>query len=185
MTRPHSDGFLQDMMTPMGLNSMSDVQQYRKLVEMRNQDIMDKREDQVLREWTHVTQGLTSRGARDRVLNSTGEARAQLPADATAQERQIHAAVQRTTKRGKRELQVSGAQVAGKPYIPRRAGGGYMVSGAEPTGARVEGIIFRRPRRRQGKGGGKGGKSGSKAKRSSGKKGGKARKKAKGKKGKS
>ena len=35
MTRPHSDGFLQDMMTPMGLHNMSDVQQYRKLVEMR------------------------------------------------------------------------------------------------------------------------------------------------------
>ena len=59
MTRPHSDGFLQDMMTPMGLNTLSDVQQYRKLVEMRNQDIMDKREDQILREYQHVTQGLT------------------------------------------------------------------------------------------------------------------------------
>ena len=40
MTRPHSDGFLQDMMTPMGLHNLSDVQQYRKLVEMRNQNIM-------------------------------------------------------------------------------------------------------------------------------------------------
>ena len=59
MTRPHSDGFVQDMLTPMGLNSLSDVQQYRKLVEMRDQDIMDKREGQILREWTHVTQGLS------------------------------------------------------------------------------------------------------------------------------
>ena len=60
MTRPHSDGFLQDMMTPMGLHNMSDVQQYHKLVEMRNQDIMSKREDEILRQYQHVTQGLTS-----------------------------------------------------------------------------------------------------------------------------
>ena len=40
MTKPHDDGILRDMMTPMGLNSLSDVQQYRKLVEMRYQDIM-------------------------------------------------------------------------------------------------------------------------------------------------
>ena len=60
MTRPHSDGFLQDMLTPMGLHNLSDVEKYRKLVAMRNQDILDKREDQVLREYQHVTQGLSS-----------------------------------------------------------------------------------------------------------------------------
>ena len=156
MTKPHSDGFLQDMMTPMGLHNLSDVQQYRKLVEMRNQDIMDKREDQVLREYQHVTQGLTTNQARDRLLTTTGAARAALPADATPMERSIHQAIQRTTKRGKRELEVAGAQVAGKPFIPRRGGrGGYMVSGQEPTGARVDNVIFRNPRRK-GKGKGKG-----------------------------
>ena len=144
MTKPHSDGFLQDMLTPMGLHNLSDVQQYRKLVEMRNQDIMDKREDQVLREYQHVTQGLTSDEARGRLLTATGEARAQ-PNIANPMDASIHAAVQRTTKRGKRELEVAGAQVAGKPFIPRQ-GGGYMVSGQEPTGARVDGIIFRRPK---------------------------------------
>ena len=41
-TRPHSDGFLQEMMRPMGLHNMSDVQQYKKLVEMRNQNIMEQ-----------------------------------------------------------------------------------------------------------------------------------------------
>ena len=71
-------------------------------------------------------------------------------------ERSIHEAVQRTTKRGKRELEVAGAQVAGNPFIPRRGGrGGYMVSGQEPTGARVDNVIFRNPRRK-GKGKGKG-----------------------------
>ena len=75
MTRPHSDGFLQDMMTPMGLHNLSDVQQYRKLVEMRNQDIMDKREDQVLREYQHVTQGLTTDEARQRLTTATGKAK--------------------------------------------------------------------------------------------------------------
>ena len=156
MTRPHSDGFLQDMLTPMGLHNLSDVQQYRKLVEMRNQDIMDKREDQVLREYQHVTQGLTTEAARNRLLTSTGAAKAVLPADATPMERNIHEAIQRTTKRGKRELEVAGAQVAGKPFIPRRGGrGGYMVSGQEPTGARVDNVIFRNPRRK-GKGKGKG-----------------------------
>ena len=156
MTKPHSDGFLQDMLTPMGLHNLSDVQQYRKLVEMRNQDIMDKREDQVLREYQHVTQGLTTDAARDRLTLASGAARARPPADATDMERQIHAAVQRTTQRGKRELEVAGAQVAGKPFIPRRGGkGGYVVSGQEPTGARVDNVIFRRPRRK-GKGKGKG-----------------------------
>ena len=132
----------------MGLNSMSDVQQYRKLVEMRNQDIMGKREDQVLREYQHVTQGLTTNDARERLLTSTGGAKAEPPRDATPEERQMHAAIQRTTKRGKRELEVAGAQVAGKPFIPRRAsaGGGYMVSGAEPSNARTENIIFRNPK---------------------------------------
>ena len=62
-------------------------------------------------------------------------------------ERSIHAAVQRTTKRGKQELEVQGAQVAGKPFIPRRGGaGGFMVSGSEPTGARTDNVIFRRPK---------------------------------------
>ena len=78
MTKPHSDGFLQDMLTPMGLHNLSDVQQYRKLVEMRNQDIMDKREDQVLREYQHVTQGLTTDAARNRLTLVTGAARARL-----------------------------------------------------------------------------------------------------------
>ena len=59
----------------------------------------------------------------------------------------IHSAVQQTTKRGKRELEVAGAQVAGKPLIPRRGGaGGYVISGQEPTGARVDNVIFRRPK---------------------------------------
>ena len=71
MTRPHSDGFLQEMMRPMGLHNMSDVQQYRKLVEMRNQDIMSKREDEILRQYQHVTQGLTS---EKRIDPATGRA---------------------------------------------------------------------------------------------------------------
>ncbi len=107
---------------------------------------MDKREDQVLREWSHVTQGLTTDAARNRLVTVTGQPKAQPPADATPEERAIHATVKRTTQRGKRELQVSGAQVAGKPYIPRQTGGGYMVSGQEPTGARIEGFLFRRPK---------------------------------------
>ena len=127
---------------------------------MRNQDIMDKREDQVLREYQHVTQGLTTDAARERLTLATGVVRAQPPADATPMERSIHAAVQRTTQRGKRELEVQGAQLAGKPFIPRRGGaGGYVVSGSEPTGARTDNIIFRHPRRK-GKGKGKGGADG-------------------------
>ena len=133
MTVPHSDGFLQDMLRPMGLHNLSDVQQYRKLVEMRNQDIMDKREDQVLREYQHVTQGLTTDAARDRLTLVTGAARAQPPADATPMERSIHAAIQRTTKRGKRELEVAGAQVAGKPFIPRRGIKGFPATCAPAT----------------------------------------------------
>ena len=116
MTKPHSDGFLQDMLTPMGLHNLSDVQQYRKLVEMRNQDIMDKREDQVLRESQHVTQGL--RDGDERVLTAEGRPRADLPGDATDMERQISAAVKRTTQRGKRELEVDEAQIAGRPFMP-------------------------------------------------------------------
>ena len=135
---------------------------------MRNQDIMDKREDQVLREYQHVTQGLSSEkefnpatGRRDapssldRLTYVTGAAR-ENPTINNPMEAAIHAAVKRTTKRGKRELEVAGAQVAGKPFIQRRGGvGGYVVSGAEPVGARVENVIFRRPRRK-GKGKGKG-----------------------------
>ena len=74
MTRAHEDGFLSDMMTPMGLNSLSDVQQYRKLVEMRNQDIMQKREDEVLRQYQHVTQGLQD-DRKARLLTATGAAK--------------------------------------------------------------------------------------------------------------
>ena len=159
MTRPHSDGFLQDMLTPMGLHNLSDVEKYRKLVAMRNQDIMDKCEDQVLREYQHVTQGLSSEkeinpatGRRDapssldRLTYATGAAK-EHPTINNPMEAAIHAAVKRTTKRGKRELEVQGAQVAGKPFIPRRGGaGGYMISGQEPTGARVDNVIFRHPR---------------------------------------
>ena len=158
MTRPHSDGFLQDMMTPMGLHNMSDVQQYRKLVEMRNQDIMSKREDEILRQYQHVTQGITSQRARERIQTATGAARARLPADATDMERRIHRAVQQTTKRGKRELEVAGAAVSGKPFVPRRGGrGGFVTAGGELTGARPDGsAIFRHPRRGKGKGKGRG-----------------------------
>ena len=159
MTKPHSDGFLQDMLTPMGLHNLPDVEKYRKLVAMRNQDIMDKREDQVLREYQHVTQGLTTEktidpatGQRtapssiDRLTYATGAAK-ENPTINNPMEAAIHAAVKRTTKRGKRELEVQGAQVAGKPFIPRRGGaGGYMISGQEPTGARVDNVIFRHPR---------------------------------------
>ena len=114
MTRPHSDGFLQDMLTPMGLHNLSDVEKYRKLVAMRNQDIMDKREDQVLREYQHVTQGL--RDDEDRVRLVDGGPRAVLPRVATAEDRKIHAALTRTTRRGKRELEVAGAQVKSRSY---------------------------------------------------------------------
>ena len=120
MTKPHSDGFLQDMLTPMGLHNLSDVEKYRKLVAMRNQDIMDKREDQVLREYQHVTQGL--RDGDDRVLTAEGRPRADLPGDATNMERQIHAAVKRTTQRAKREMEVGEAQVKGKPFMPGARG---------------------------------------------------------------
>ena len=116
MTKPHSDGFLQDMLTPMGLHNLSDVEKYRKLVAMRNQDIMDKREDQVLREYQHVTQGL--RDGDDRVLTAEGRPRAQLPGDATPMERQIHAAAKRTTARAKREIEVGEAQVGVRPFMP-------------------------------------------------------------------
>ena len=72
-------------------------------------------------------------------------------------ERQIHRAVQQTTKRGKRDLEVAGAQVAGKPFMPRRGGGGgYVVSGAEPTGARVDRVQWYMRPRGKGKGKGKG-----------------------------
>ena len=146
MTKPHSDGFLQDMLTPMGLHNLSDVEKYRKLVAMRNQDIMDKREDQVLREYQHVTQELTTDDARQRLLTATGVPK-ERPALRTPMEAAIHRAVQRTTRRGKRELEVAGAQVAGKPFIPRRGGkGGYVVSGQEPTGARVGNLIFHAPK---------------------------------------
>ena len=175
MTRPHSDGFLQDMMTPMGLHNMSDVQQYRKLVEMRNQDIMSKREDEILRQYQHVTQGLTSDAARSRLLTDTGDAKTnepppprnpahtaaqhaaamarhrnrQIPVGATPMERRIHRAVQDTTKRGRRELEVAAAAVGGKPYIPNKKAGGIMTSGAQPTGARTDGYIFRQRRKRR------------------------------------
>ena len=149
MTKPHSDGFLQDMMTPMGLHNLSDVQQYRKLVEMRNQDIMDKREDQVLREYQHVTQGL--RDDNDRVRLVDGGPRAVLPqpdgrgrGGATDEERAIHAALQRTTRRGKREVEVAGAQVKGQPFMPGPRG---QRTAGQVTGAVVPEVIFRHPRR--------------------------------------
>ena len=157
MTKPHSDGFLQDMMTPMGLHNLSDVQQYKKLVEMRNQDIMAKREDEILRQYQHVTQGLMD-DRKGRLLTSTGAAKAvrNLPGDVSPMERQIHRAVQQTRRRGKRELEVAGAAVSGKPFIPRRGKPGFITSAQEPTGARVDPFIFRHPRRSQGKGKGKG-----------------------------
>ena len=91
---------------------------------MRNQDIMDKREDQVLREYQHVTQGL--RDGDNRVLTADGRPVAQLPqpdpntglGGATDMERQIHAAVKRTTARAKREIEVGEAQVGGRPFMP-------------------------------------------------------------------
>ena len=90
------------------------------------------------------------------MLNATGTARAVLPGDATNFERSVHRSVMEHGKRAKRDLEVAGAHVAGKPYIPRRGqGGGYVVSGQEPVGARLENVIFRHPRRRP-KGGGKG-----------------------------
>ena len=139
MTRPHSDGFLQDMLTPMGLHNLSDVEKYRKLVAMRNHDILDKREDQILREYQHVTQGL--RDGDDRVLTADGRPVAQLPqpdahgrGGATDMERQIHAAVKRTTQRGKREMEVGEAQVKGKPFMP---GGRGQRTSRQVTGANL------------------------------------------------
>ena len=71
-------------------------------------------------------------------------------------ESKIHRAVQQTTKRGKRELEVATADVGGKPYMPRRGGGGGIrTQGSEVTGARTERVQFYQ-RRRPGKGKGKG-----------------------------
>ena len=59
----------------------------------------------------------------------------------------IYSAVKRTTKRGKRELEVAGSQLAGKPFMPRQGStGGYITSGQEVTGARTDNVIFRRPK---------------------------------------
>ena len=121
-------------MTPMGLHNLSDVQQYRKLVEMRNQDIIQKREDALLRQYQHVTQGLTDDASRNRILTTAGTARETPLAGATPLERQIHAAVKRHGKRGKRELAVAGAAVGDKPYIPRRGGASGSMTGSETVG---------------------------------------------------
>ena len=48
-----------------------------------------------------------------------------------------------TASRGKRDLEVAGAQVAGKPSMPRRTGqGGIITSGAEVAGAEGLPVLF-------------------------------------------
>ena len=109
-----------------------------------------------MRQYQRVTQELTD---PDRVLTRAGGARAALPGDASDMERRVHRAVKDTASRSKRELEVTGAQVAGKPFIPRRTGaGGYVTAGSELMGA--QGIHWynrrggqpRQPRRRGGGG---------------------------------
>lgn len=122
MTCPHSDGFLHDLTTPMGLHNRSDVQQYRKLIEMRNQDIMNQREDEVLCQYQHVTQGLMGE-QKPRLLTAAGvpKARRNLPQSdrntglggVTPDEVAMHRATQQTTSRGKRGLEVAGAAFHG------------------------------------------------------------------------
>ena len=115
LPRHYSDGSLEQLLRPSGLNAMNAAQQYQKLISMRAQTAQMNREDNAMREFQRVSgagAGIAEMGA--------------------------------VTDRQRRELEMSDVLLQGRPFVPDLAGG-FMTSGAERANARTQARRGQRP----------------------------------------
>ena len=148
LPRPKSDGGLEQMLRPSGLESMNSAQQYQKLISMRAQTAQMNREDQAMREFQRITQRMHGQQVRDMYLGADGqgfgpESQQQMRVDMAEQADPRFATAAMTMRqtrkaleRQKRDMELSSVQLQGRPFAPK-AGGGYQTSGAERAGART------------------------------------------------
>ena len=109
LPRHYSDGSLENLLRPSGLQAMNAQQQYQKLVSMRAQTAQMNREDNALREYQRMQGG----GASQADINEM-------------------------SARQRRELEMSDVQLQGRPFTPDIGVGGYITSGAERAGAMTQ-----------------------------------------------
>ena len=149
MPRPKSDGMLEQMLKPSGLEQMNNFQQYQKLISMRSQVSQKHREDQAMDEYQRLTQHISQgrrgvvlgEGHRGRVYSDavwaamTPEQRAALAQ--TPEERAASAQVMGMVARQRKGIELHAAHLQSRPFARAPRGGGYQTSGAAMVGART------------------------------------------------
>ena len=115
LPRHYSDGSLEQLLRPSGLNAMNAAQQYQKLISMRAQTAQMNREDNAMREFQRVSAARAG-------IAEMGE----------------------VTDRQRRDLEMSDVLLQGRPFVPDPAGG-FMTSGAERANARTQARRGQRP----------------------------------------
>ena len=109
LPRHYSDGSLEKLLRPSGLQAMNAAQQYQKLISMRAQTAQMNREDNAMREY----QRAMGSGAR---LGDITE----------------------MSDRQRRDLEASDVLLQGRPFTPDIGLGGFITSGAERAGAMTQ-----------------------------------------------
>ena len=109
LPRHYSDGSLENLLRPSGLQAMNAQQQYQKLVSMRAQTAQMNREDNAMREYQRMQGG----GASQADINEM-------------------------TARQRSDLEMSDVLLQGRPFKPDIGLGGYMTSGAERADAMTQ-----------------------------------------------
>ena len=109
LPRHYSDGSLENLLRPSGLQAMNAQQQYQKLVSMRAQTAQMNREDNAMREYQRMQGG----GASQADINAM-------------------------SARQRSDLEMSDVLLQGRPFTPDVGLGGYMTSGAERAGAMTQ-----------------------------------------------
>ena len=128
LPKHYSDGSLEQLLRPSGLQAMNAQQQYQKLVSMRAQTAQMNREDNAMREYQRMQGG----GASQADIN-----------DMSARQRS--------------DLEMSDVLLQGRPFKPDPGLGGFITSGAERAGAMTQARRGTRQAQIGGRGGGGGG----------------------------
>lgn len=143
--RPISDGNLEMMLSPTGLHNLGNAQQYAKIVQMKHHKMLQDREDQSLREYARLTQGLPP-SRRETILGASR--RGYNPGDlsdigaGTEREQEIARAVGQASKRSRSTIELASAELSGRPFVPSKGRWGYEAGGGALHGATTSGTQF-------------------------------------------
>ena len=112
---------------------------------MKHHKMLQDREDQSLREYARLTQGLppsrrntvlgeTRRGYNPRNLLDIGQG--------TEREQEIARAVANASKRSRSTIELASAELSGRPFVPSKGRWGYQAAGSALHGATVTNPTF-------------------------------------------